>query len=74
MRWIGTISRERGLQVFATTHSEECILAACRAFGGLDDDGLRVIRLDRLESGTRAAIYDRTLVETAARTGTEIRG
>lgn len=73
-RWIGLISRRRNLQVFATTHSEECIHAACRAFGGLDDDGLRVIRLDRLESGTRAVIYDRTLVETAARTGTEIRG
>jgi hypothetical protein len=73
-RWIGVISRKRNLQVFATTHSEECIHAACRAFGGLDDDGLRVIRLDRLEGGTRAVIYDRTLVEAAARTGTEIRG
>lgn len=73
-RWIATISRERNLQVFATTHSEECIHAACRAFSQLGDEGLRVIRLDRLETGTRAVIYDRTLVETAARTGTEIRG
>lgn len=73
-RWIATISRRRNLQVFATTHSEECIHAASRAFGGLDDDGLRVIRLDRLESGTRATLYDRALVETAERTDTEIRG
>jgi hypothetical protein len=73
-RWIATISRRRSLQVFATTHSEECIHAASRAFQALDDDGLRVIRLDRLESGTRAALYDRALVETAERTGTEIRG
>lgn len=73
-RWIATISSRRNLQVFATTHSEECIHAACRAFRGLDNDGLRVIRLDRLESGTRATIYDRALVETAERTGTEIRG
>lgn len=73
-RWIATMSRRRNLQVFATTHSEECIHAACRAFQGLDDDGLRVIRLDRLERETRATIYDRALIETAARTGTEIRG
>jgi len=73
-RWIAKISQRRNLQVFATTHSEECIHAACRAFHELDDDGLRVIRLDRLESGTRATIYDRALVETAERTGTEIRG
>jgi predicted ATPase len=73
-RWIATISRRRELQVFATTHSEECIHAACRAFQSLADEGLRVIRLDRLEGGTRATIYDRALVETAERTGTEIRG
>jgi hypothetical protein len=73
-RWIATISRQRNLQLFATTHSEECIYAACRAFSELGDDGLRVIRLDRLEGGTRASIYDRTLIETAERTGTEIRG
>jgi len=73
-RWIATISRRRNLQVFATTHSDECIHAACRAFHALDDDGLGIIRLDRLERETRATIYDRALVETAERTGTEIRG
>jgi predicted ATPase len=73
-RWIATISRKRKLQVFATTHSDECIQAAARAFGALGDDGLRVIRLDRLNSGTRASVYDRALLETAERTGTEIRG
>jgi ABC-type molybdenum transport system ATPase subunit/photorepair protein PhrA len=73
-RWLATTSRRRDLQLFATTHSEECIYAACRAFSELGDDGLRVIRLDRLEGGTRASIYDRTLIETAERTGTELRG
>jgi hypothetical protein len=73
-RWIATMARRRNLQVFATTHSEECIHAASRAFQDLDDDGLRVIRLDRMEGETRAAIYDRALIATAERTGTEIRG
>ncbi len=73
-RWIATAARGHSLQVFATTHSEECIHAACRAFHTLDDDGLGVIRLDRLESEARATIYDRALVEAAERTDTEIRG
>lgn len=73
-RWIAMMSRRFNLQVFATTHSEECIQAACRAFQSLDDNDLRVIRLDRLENETRATIYDRALIEIAARTGTEIRG
>jgi hypothetical protein len=73
-RWLALVSSKRDLQVFATTHSEECIHAACRAFTALADDGLRVIRLDRREDRTTAAIYDRALVETAAETGVEIRG
>jgi hypothetical protein len=73
-RWIGAISHRRSLQVFATTHSDECIDAARRAFQTRRDDGLRVIRLDRQESETRAVIYDQALIEAAERTGTEIRG
>jgi hypothetical protein len=72
--WLASVSLRRDLQIFATTHSEECIHAACRAFRSLDDDGLRVIRLDRLERETRATVYDRALIEVAERTGTEIRG
>ncbi len=73
-RWLAAMSRQRDLQVFATTHSEECIQAACQAFMALDDDGLRVIRLDRREDRTTAAVYDRALVEAAMRTDVEIRG
>jgi len=73
-RWLATISSKRGLQVFATSHSEECIQAACRAFTALGDEGLRVIRLDHREDQTTAAMYDRALVETAAGAGVEIRG
>jgi hypothetical protein len=73
-RWLAMVSRQRKLQIFATTHSEECIHAAARAFHGLEDDGLRVVRLDLLGAAGRASIYDRALVETAERTGTEIRG
>lgn len=73
-RWLATISEKRNLQVFATTHSEECIAAASRAFTALNDDGLRVIRLDRRQDKTVAAVYDRDLVETAIAADVEIRG
>jgi AAA domain, putative AbiEii toxin, Type IV TA system len=73
-RWLATISAKRDLQVFATTHSEECIQAACRAFTALNDDGLRVIRLDRRDEETVATVYDRALVEAATEMGVEIRG
>jgi ABC-type branched-subunit amino acid transport system ATPase component len=72
--WIAEASVLRGTQVFATTHSEECVQAACRAFKARDDDGLRVIRLDKQEHETRAVVYDRNLVEAAGRMGVEIRG
>lgn len=71
---LATISKQRNLQVFATTHSEECIHAASRAFTAMNDEGLRVIRLDRRKDETMAAIYDRALVETTAEAGIEIRG
>lgn len=71
---LAQISLMRDLQIFATTHSEECVQAACRAFTASGDDGLRVIRLDRREEETVATMYDRSLVEAATRMGVEIRG
>lgn len=73
-RWLSTVSAKRNLQVFATTHSEECIAAASRAFTAANDDGLRVIRLDRRQDKTVAAVYNRDLVETAIAADVEIRG
>ncbi|MEO7590261.1 MAG: AAA family ATPase [Byssovorax sp.] len=73
-RWLANISAKRNIQVFATTHSEECIAAASRAFTALNDDGLRVIRLDRRQDKTVAAVYNRDLVETAIAADVEIRG
>lgn len=62
------------LQIFATTHSDECIRAACEVFRDADDPGLRIIRLDRTEFGHRAAIYDRDTALLALENGWEIRG
>jgi len=73
-KWLATVSANQNMQIFATTHSEECVQAACRAFSAQNDDGLRVIRLDRREHETAATVYDRNLVAAAERMGVEIRG
>lgn len=62
-RWLATVSTERNVQLFLTTHSEECIQAAAHVFTELSDDGLCVIRLDRHAHETTAALYDKSLVE-----------
>ena len=72
--WLARVSAAQNMQLFATTHSEECVQAACRAFSALNDDGLRVIRLDRRAHETVATVYDRNLVAAAERMGVEIRG
>lgn len=72
--WLATVSATRNVQLLATTHSEECVQAACHAFSALNDDGLRVIRLDRRAHETAATVYDRNLVAAAERMGVEIRG
>jgi ABC-type branched-subunit amino acid transport system ATPase component len=73
-KWLAEVSARRKVQVFATTHSEECVYAACHAFLAMADEGLRVIRLDRQEHGTEAKVYDRDLVAATERMDIEIRG
>lgn len=47
---IARLARERDVQVFATTHSYECIRAAHEAFADAPDD-LKLIRLQRFKDG-----------------------
>ncbi|RKG75648.1 DUF2813 domain-containing protein [Corallococcus exercitus] len=72
--WIAKASRERNVQFFITTHSEECVQAAAAVFKEQNDNDLRVIRLDKQEHETKAVVYDRNLVDAAGRMGVEIRG
>ena len=48
-RGIKELARERGVQVFATTHSYECLSAAVDAFAGDAEQDFRMIRLERDE-------------------------
>ncbi len=70
---IGEAAREFNTQIFATTHSRECIEAAHNAFkeNGIYD--FKLHRLERIEGCIRAISYDQETLEAAIETGLEVR-
>ena len=64
-RAIGAFARSYDVQLFATTHSYECIRAACDAFDSDEEDELRLFRIGRVNGEIRAAMYDREMMQTA---------
>ncbi len=71
-RAIGTAARNQDVQIFATTHSFECIGAACDAFAEMPED-FRLFRLEREENRIRAVNLDTEMATTALRHGMEVR-
>lgn len=70
---IGKAAREFNTQVFATTHSWECIVAAHQAFSETEYD-FRYHRLDRTsEGGIRVVTYDQESLEAAKESNFEVR-
>jgi len=61
-------------QVFATTHSQECLVAAHEAFKERNAYRFRLHRLDRLNGEIAAATYDRESLEGALSIPLEVRG
>lgn len=62
------------VQIFATTHSNECVHAIFKSFKDLNSDDLSVIRLDRIDEEIKPVIYNRESLTTVFETGWEIRG
>jgi len=72
-RVIGESARRLDVQVFATTHSLECIQAAHRAFSEGDEYDLRVHRLQRVRDEVHDFVYDQHTLEAALETDLEVR-
>jgi len=72
-RAIGEVARRFDTQVFATTHSLECINAAHKAFSESNMYDFRLHRLERVDETIRAATYDQETLEAAIETGLEVR-
>jgi AAA15 family ATPase/GTPase len=71
---IGKAARDFNVQVFATTHSFECIEAAQKSFKNCEPNEFRYHRLQRTKEGViRAVTYTPERLESALDTEFEVR-
>ena len=71
---IAEASRTFDCQVFATTHSDECIRAAHDAFKEITPYDLKLYRLDRKNGSIHAIMYDEETLDAALSIPLEVRG
>jgi AAA15 family ATPase/GTPase len=70
---IGHAARQYNVQVFATTHSWECITAAHAAFSQTPSYDFRLHRLDRVDGDIEAVTLDQEMLDAAIQVGLEVR-
>lgn len=71
---IKELAKKYNVQIFATTHSNECVHSIYEAYKNSDSDDISVIRLDRVDDEIKTVIYDKESLNTVFNTGWEIRG
>lgn len=72
-RGLFAAAKEVGVQIFATTHSWECVLAADAAAREESSYELNLIRLDRVDDNIKATIIDKDALNTAKELHWEMR-
>ncbi|MCY3659783.1 MAG: AAA family ATPase [Caldilineaceae bacterium] len=70
---LSTLAKHFNVQVFATTHSEECIRAAHTALASVSSEALSVHRIDQYEKGQLATTYNNEALDYAVEFGSEMR-
>jgi predicted ATPase len=70
---VGQAAKSAMVQIFATTHSWECVEAAHRAFNAEPDYEFCLYRLDRIDRQVRAVGYDKRKLTAAALSDLEVR-
>lgn len=69
------VSKEQNVQVFATTHSKECIESYARVAKNLEDKEIAYIRMSRLQDGQiKATTFDYELIKNSMEQDHEVRG
>lgn len=71
---IAESSKTFNCQVFATTHSDECIRAAHEAFKEIKSYDLMLYRLDRKNGSIQSVMYDEETLDAALSIPLEVRG
>jgi len=70
-----TLSKQQNVQVFATTHSIECIESYARVAKGLADEDISYIKMTCLKNGTiMAGVNDNDMLHYMLEDGHEVRG
>lgn len=69
---VGRLAREFNVQLFLTTHSYECIVAAHKAFRESESYDFALCRLERTKEGTRAISYDKEALAGSVEAGLEM--
>lgn len=70
-----TLSKKQNVQLFATTHSKECIEAYARVAKKLEDKEISYTHLKRLSDGSiKAGVYDTQMLYSALMQEHEVRG
>ncbi|MBM4431386.1 MAG: ATPase [Chloroflexi bacterium] len=70
---LGEAAQRFDVQVFATTHSWEAIVAAHQAFSRSESYDFRLHRLERVRGRMRAVTYDQNTLEAAIQAPLEVR-
>ncbi|HVK71617.1 MAG TPA: AAA family ATPase [Polyangium sp.] len=70
---IAEVAERLGIQVFATTHSRECLVAAHESFAARESYDFRVLQLYRLADTTEGRTLDRKHIEAAIAGDIELR-
>ncbi|MDM8568730.1 AAA family ATPase [Thiotrichales bacterium HSG1] len=70
-----TVSKELNCQIFATTHSKECIESYYRVAKKLEDEDITYVRMTRLKSNKiNASVHNYGLIENSLEQDHEVRG
>jgi AAA15 family ATPase/GTPase len=70
---LAEVCEQLDIQLFATTHSHECIEAAHEAMADRTDYNFSVIQLSRAEAGIKGRVLGRNLIEAAIGGGIDLR-
>jgi hypothetical protein len=70
---IATLAASEDIQVFATTHSRECIVAAHATITKLPQYDFALHRLQRVKGRIEAVTHDQQMLEVAIKSGMEVR-
>ncbi len=68
-----TISKEQNVQVFATTHSKECIESYARVAKRLEDEEIRFIELFKHEDKIKTMVLDNEMLQLQLKQNHEVR-